>query len=105
MRGRLSGHHVVAATPPRTVAIARTNAERTARVGRNTRLSSSRSPAIVSTRNASHQNTTRKIGAPPSHCTLPAVQASAPIVIVAMKSDACRRHTTTKIATRRDCRP
>ena len=53
-----------------TVTIARTNAQRTARVGRNVRFSSSRSPAIVSTRNASHQNTTRKIGAPPSHCTL-----------------------------------
>ena len=29
-----SGHHVAAATPPRTVTIARTNSQRTARVGR-----------------------------------------------------------------------
>ena len=39
-------------------------------VGRSTRLSSSRSPAIVSTRNASHQNTTPNIGAPPSHSSV-----------------------------------
>src|SRR6185436_16764574 len=93
-----AGAHPIARTPATTTAAATTNAARTAPVGRSNRFNSRRSPAIVNTRNAIHQNTTRKIASPAAHRELPASHDMLPASIVAAKSVGCARKTTMKIA-------
>jgi hypothetical protein len=57
------------------------------------RDSSSRSPAIVSTRNASHQATTSCTAAPPAHSAVPTVQQAAAAASTTTKPSRCRRST------------